>query len=176
MLPRHSCPASSERKLMPLPSLRTTRSVRRTSRSRAISTHGSSVCKKGFDPSSSFPESGSTWEKMNSNSVLYTSSASTRTTQMASSSIWAIRKLRPQVQEPSITSPSLPPMLRNFWVTLRRQGCTWRDRTVPSIGLHQVFVEDPSEVTIEMNFPASGVASIELPTDPAIGQAQGADR
>jgi catechol 2,3-dioxygenase-like lactoylglutathione lyase family enzyme len=66
--------------------------------------------------------------------------------------------------------------VQKFWATLRREGCTWRDRTVPSIGLHQVFVEDPSGVTIEMNFPASEVASIELPTDSAIGHAQGADR
>src|ERR1700739_3660061 len=27
-----------------------------------------------------------------------------------------------------------------FWDTLRREGYEWRDRTVPSLGLHQVFV------------------------------------
>jgi hypothetical protein len=26
---------------------------------------------------------------------------------------------------------------------------------VPSLGLHQVFFEDPSDVTIELNFPVS---------------------
>ena len=33
-------------------------------------------------------------------------------------------------------------------------GLAFRERTVPSLGLHQVFVEDPSGVTIELNFPA----------------------
>lgn len=47
--------------------------------------------------------------------------------------------------------------VEEFRATLRREGYTWRDRTVPSLGLHQVFVEDPSGVTIEMNFPASEV-------------------
>ena len=51
--------------------------------------------------------------------------------------------------------------LKGFWATLRREGYQWRDRTVPSLGLHQVFVEDPSGVTIEMNFPASEAVSIE---------------
>jgi hypothetical protein len=26
---------------------------------------------------------------------------------------------------------------------------------VPDLGLHQVFLEDPSQVTIELNFPAA---------------------
>jgi catechol 2,3-dioxygenase-like lactoylglutathione lyase family enzyme len=30
-----------------------------------------------------------------------------------------------------------------------------RHRTVPSLGLHQVFLEDPNGVTIELNFPAA---------------------
>lgn len=49
-----------------------------------------------------------------------------------------------------------------FHGRLRAAGYTWRDRTVPSLGLHQVFVEDPSGVTIEMNFPASEVQDREL--------------
>jgi hypothetical protein len=31
---------------------------------------------------------------------------------------------------------------------------------VPSLGLHQVFIEDPSGVTIELNFPAAEVAHL----------------
>ncbi|PXW28287.1 VOC family protein [Paraburkholderia caballeronis] len=47
-----------------------------------------------------------------------------------------------------------------MWQTLRAEGLTWRDRTVPSLGLHQVFVEDPSGVTIELNFPAGEVTHL----------------
>ncbi|MFZ9740235.1 MAG: glyoxalase, partial [Prochlorotrichaceae cyanobacterium] len=32
-------------------------------------------------------------------------------------------------------------------------------RTVPDLGLHQVFLEDPSGVTIELNFPAAEAAA-----------------
>lgn len=32
-----------------------------------------------------------------------------------------------------------------------------RERTVPALGLHQVFVEDPNGVTIELNYPAAEV-------------------
>ncbi|VTU25296.1 VOC family protein [Variovorax sp. PBL-E5] len=34
-------------------------------------------------------------------------------------------------------------------------GLPCRERTVPDLGLHQLFVEDPSGVVIELNFPAS---------------------
>lgn len=39
--------------------------------------------------------------------------------------------------------------------TLAEEGLDFRERTVPGLGLHQVFVEDPSGVTIELNFPAA---------------------
>ena len=32
-------------------------------------------------------------------------------------------------------------------------GVAFRERTVPSLNLHQIFVEDPNGVTIELNFP-----------------------
>ncbi|MEQ1774497.1 MAG: glyoxalase, partial [Burkholderiales bacterium] len=31
----------------------------------------------------------------------------------------------------------------------------FRERTIPSLGIHQVFFEDPSQVTIELNYPAA---------------------
>ena len=34
-------------------------------------------------------------------------------------------------------------------------GITARQRTVPSIGLHQVFLDDPNGVVVELNFPAA---------------------
>ncbi|KUZ02453.1 glyoxalase [Burkholderia territorii] len=49
------------------------------------------------------------------------------------------------------------------WRTLRAENVPWRDRTVPSLGLHQVFIEDPSGVTIELNFPAAEVEGLALP-------------
>ena len=48
--------------------------------------------------------------------------------------------------------------LAEMHATLKRANLTWRDRTVPSLKLHQVFIEDPSGVTIELNFPAEEAA------------------
>jgi hypothetical protein len=50
-----------------------------------------------------------------------------------------------------------------MWKTLEAENIAWRDRTVPSLGLHQVFIEDPSGVTIELNFPAEEVAHLKIP-------------
>jgi catechol 2,3-dioxygenase-like lactoylglutathione lyase family enzyme len=41
---------------------------------------------------------------------------------------------------------------------LQRHGISSRERTVPSLGIHQVFFEDPSGVTIELNYPAAEIA------------------
>ncbi len=38
---------------------------------------------------------------------------------------------------------------------LRASGLLFRERRVPSLGLYQVFVEDPNGVTLELNFPAA---------------------
>jgi len=50
--------------------------------------------------------------------------------------------------------------LVEFWDVFKAEGIAWRDRTVPSLGLHQVFIEDPSGVTIELNFPASEIDAV----------------
>jgi catechol 2,3-dioxygenase-like lactoylglutathione lyase family enzyme len=34
-------------------------------------------------------------------------------------------------------------------------GVAFRERTVPALDIHQVFFEDPSGVTLELNFPAA---------------------
>jgi catechol 2,3-dioxygenase-like lactoylglutathione lyase family enzyme len=38
---------------------------------------------------------------------------------------------------------------------LAASGVAFRERTVPSLGLHQLFVEDPNGITVELNFPAT---------------------
>jgi catechol 2,3-dioxygenase-like lactoylglutathione lyase family enzyme len=48
-----------------------------------------------------------------------------------------------------------------MWKTLQAEGIAYRDRTVPSLGLHQVFIEDPSGVTIELNFPAEEISRLD---------------
>jgi catechol 2,3-dioxygenase-like lactoylglutathione lyase family enzyme len=42
----------------------------------------------------------------------------------------------------------------SFRQRLDRLGVQRHERTVPTLGLHQVFISDPSGVTIELNFPA----------------------
>ena len=37
---------------------------------------------------------------------------------------------------------------------LAAAGVACRERTVPLLGLHQVFVDDPNGVVVELNFPA----------------------
>jgi catechol 2,3-dioxygenase-like lactoylglutathione lyase family enzyme len=37
---------------------------------------------------------------------------------------------------------------------LAQHGVPCRERTVPLLGLHQVFVDDPNGVVVELNFPA----------------------
>lgn len=50
--------------------------------------------------------------------------------------------------------------LVDMYRRLNAAGLEFRERTVPSLGLHQVFVEDPSGVTIELNFPAAEVTAL----------------
>lgn len=47
-----------------------------------------------------------------------------------------------------------------MWKTLQAEHIAYRERTVPSLGLHQVFIEDPSGVTIELNFPAEEISRL----------------
>ena len=42
---------------------------------------------------------------------------------------------------------------------LQAQGIAARERTVPLLGLHQVFVDDPNGVVVELNFPAAEQAA-----------------
>ena len=51
---------------------------------------------------------------------------------------------------------------------LQAQGLACRERTVPGLGLHQVFVDDPNGIVVELNFPAAEQATLRFlaaPTD-----------
>lgn len=39
--------------------------------------------------------------------------------------------------------------------TLARLGMAAQERSVPGIGLHQVFVNDPNGIVVELNYPAA---------------------
>jgi catechol 2,3-dioxygenase-like lactoylglutathione lyase family enzyme len=41
------------------------------------------------------------------------------------------------------------------------QGVPVRERTVPVLGLHQVFLDDPNGIVIELNFPAAEKAALD---------------
>jgi hypothetical protein len=44
--------------------------------------------------------------------------------------------------------------------TLARLGVAATERTVPGIGLHQVFVNDPNGIVVELNYPAAEAAAL----------------
>lgn len=43
---------------------------------------------------------------------------------------------------------------------LQEAGIEGRERTVPLLGLHQVFVDDPNGIVVELNFPAAEKAAL----------------
>ena len=42
---------------------------------------------------------------------------------------------------------------------LQAAGVPLRERSVPGLGLHQVFVDDPNGIVVELNFPAAEQAA-----------------
>ena len=54
----------------------------------------------------------------------------------------------------------LPQMLAR----LQAQHIEARERTVPLLGLHQVFVDDPNGIVVELNFPAAEKAALDAAT------------
>ena len=42
---------------------------------------------------------------------------------------------------------------------LKKLGVPFRERTVPSLNLHQIFVDDPNGIVIELNYPANEKAA-----------------
>ena len=49
--------------------------------------------------------------------------------------------------------------LADMRTRLQNHGIAFRERTVPALGIHQVFFEDPSGVTLELNYPAAETAA-----------------
>ncbi len=43
---------------------------------------------------------------------------------------------------------------------LARQGVACRERSVPGLGLHQIFVDDPNGIVVELNYPAAEAAAL----------------
>lgn len=43
---------------------------------------------------------------------------------------------------------------------LARLGVACRERSVPGLGLHQVFVDDPNGIVVELNYPAAEAAAL----------------
>ena len=51
--------------------------------------------------------------------------------------------------------------LQGMLAHLARIGVACRERTVPSIGLHQLFLDDPCGLVIELNYPAEEKAALD---------------
>ena len=49
--------------------------------------------------------------------------------------------------------------VRGMLAHLRKIRVSFRERTVPNLNLHQVFLDDPSGVVIELNYPANETAA-----------------
>lgn len=45
--------------------------------------------------------------------------------------------------------------LPGMMARLQRLGIAPRERTVPGLGLHQLFLDDPSGIVVELNYPAA---------------------
>lgn len=55
----------------------------------------------------------------------------------------------------AFSASGLQGMLQN----LQRRNVAYRERAVPSLNLHQVFLDDPGGVVIELNYPAEEPAA-----------------
>jgi catechol 2,3-dioxygenase-like lactoylglutathione lyase family enzyme len=53
--------------------------------------------------------------------------------------------------------------LKETLARLQAHGIEGRERTVPVLGLHQVFIDDPNGIVVELNFPAAEKAALDGP-------------
>ena len=54
--------------------------------------------------------------------------------------------------------------LEKMLIHLKTLGVPCRERTVPSLGLHQLFLDDPCGLVIELNYPADGKSALDAKT------------
>ncbi len=50
--------------------------------------------------------------------------------------------------------------LADMRARLKSLSITFRERTVPDLHVHQIFLDDPSGFTVELNYPANEVAKV----------------
>jgi catechol 2,3-dioxygenase-like lactoylglutathione lyase family enzyme len=55
------------------------------------------------------------------------------------------------VDHVAFSATDLPAMMAR----LKAADVPWRERAVPGLGLHQVFLDDPNGVVVELNYPAA---------------------
>lgn len=54
---------------------------------------------------------------------------------------------------------------------LKDMGIVARERTVPGLGLHQLFLDDPNGIVVELNYPSAEKQTVDVAqaTAPAAG-------
>lgn len=52
--------------------------------------------------------------------------------------------------------------LATMLLHLKTLGVPYRERTTPSIGLHQLFLDDPCGLVVELNYPAAEKSAAEV--------------
>ena len=57
--------------------------------------------------------------------------------------------------------------LEKMLIHLKTLGVPCRERTVPSLGLHQLFLDDPCGLVIELNYPADEKSALDAKTTSA---------
>ena len=57
--------------------------------------------------------------------------------------------------------------LEKMLIHLKTLGVPCRERTVPSLGLHQLFLDDPCGLVIELNYPADEKSVLDAKTTSA---------
>lgn len=62
--------------------------------------------------------------------------------------------------------------LQDMLARLQDMGIVARERTVPGLGLHQLFLDDPNGIVVELNYPSAEKQALDIAhtTAPAAGR------